>query len=258
MLSYKTTIDILKDLVNSNNLPSANSLRGADLQGVNLAGQTISHISLRDANLDGADLTGARLSHIDLSGASLRGACLDKTQLRFITAEYSILIGASGKHGSWQHINFSKANLSETKLCSGMLYLCDLESAILDRADLSNTMIISSICDKASFRNTLMASSNTFASKFNRADFQGARDFFACREIVVEILSRKINGSFQMANLIGAASLNYKWCYSEWKQLLDDNAEYRELAFKIFQDYPESGFTEALREGKPPLPYNCR
>jgi hypothetical protein len=63
------------------------SLIGADLQGTNLEGADLSHISFKDTNMEDASLQGAVLRDADLSdavlvGADLRGADLSNACVR--------------------------------------------------------------------------------------------------------------------------------------------------------------------------------
>jgi hypothetical protein len=76
---------------------------------------------------------------------------------------------------------------------------------------------------------------STIGSTFEGADFSGAKKFFLCREILVEILRREIADDFERVELVGAIAVGSRWCYPQWKQILESRPKYRDLAMEIFK-----------------------
>lgn len=224
----------------------------ADLRGANLAGKHLSLVSLAHARLDGADLTGAQLVQVDLRCATLDGARLSKTRLELVDAGSASFASAVAAESRWWGTNLTGANFTNADLRRASLSGTVLQSARFDGANLSRTTLADCVADDASFRDASLTWSNTSGTGFAGADFTGAKQFFLCREIVVEILSRNIGNDAECAKLVGAAALMPKWCYPEWKEILAIQTEYRDLALRIFERYPESGFEKALRDGLVP------
>jgi hypothetical protein len=151
--------------------------------------------------------------------------------------------------------DLSGSNLSGADLYGAMMRGCLLERARLEGANLSRSKLIYSNCSDTNFRNARFMWANTIGSTFEGADFSGAKKFFLCREILVEILKREMGNDFERVKLVGAIAVGARWCYPEWKQLLESQPQYRDLALEILQRYPDSGFNHALRTGwRPPAP----
>jgi uncharacterized protein YjbI with pentapeptide repeats len=220
---------------------------GADLRGADLSEARLTCISLRGAMLDDANLTGAHLSHVDLSGASLRGACLERTTFHQVSLVQASLAGAHANASVWRHADLTVADCTGLELREALMGTCLFERADLTDADLSLIRLIDCTCTEATFRGTTFNEANTAGSRFARAQFAGARQFFRCREIVVEILSREIGDDLERAKLVGALAMHADWCYPEWAQILTLQPHYRQVAVEIFRQYPESGFLQALR-----------
>lgn len=249
------TSDIqLLDLITNQSalsIPSGQFI-GADFSGAQLQGLKLACFSLRGVILDGADLTGARLIQVDLSGASLREARLDRTVFQLVNAAGASFTKAQCKRAFWEQVNLSGTDLAGANLRETMLRGCNFERSRLDDAELSRSKLIYSNCGDASFRNASLMWANTVGSSFMQADFVGAKNFFLCREILIEILQHSIDKDFEIAKLVGAIATGSKWCYPEWKELLKSQPHYQALALKIFQRYPQSGFIEALQDGWQP------
>lgn len=227
----------------------------ADLRGADLSGMRLASISLAAARLDGADLTGAQFSHVDLTNASLEGACLDRTRFEMVSAGSARLIGARVRDAFWEQVNLTGADLSRADLSRTTLRGARLESARLDDAVLTGGSLVYCYCEGASFRDSLLDLFNTIGSSFGGTDLTGARRFFLSRELVVEMLRREMGSDVELIKLIGAASVNPRWCYPEWKRILESDPEHRQAILNIFAHSPASGCFEALRDGwKPARP----
>ncbi len=125
-----------------------------------------------------------------------------------------------------------------------------LERTDFADADLTWLRLIDCNCAGASFEGAEFDHANTANSRFTGAHFERARRFFRCREIVMEILSREINGDLERAKLVGALAMNQDWCYPEWAKILALQPHYRQAVAGIFRQYPQSGFLEALRAAR--------
>lgn len=245
--------DLLNLLTTRSNLRVSNSeFIDINLSGAKLPGLNLTCFSLRGVILDGADLTGARLVQVDLSGASLREARLDRSMFQLVNATGASFTKVQCERAFWEQVNLSGTDFSGANLRETMLRGCNLERSRLDDAELSRSKVIYSNCGDASFRNASLMWANTVGSSFMQADFVGAKNFFLCREILIEILQHSIDKDFEIAKLVGAIATGSKWCYPEWKDLLKSQPQYQELAIKIFQRYPQSGFVEALQDGWQP------
>jgi uncharacterized protein YjbI with pentapeptide repeats len=219
----------------------------ANLRGANLAKVRLTRVSLRGAILDGADLSGARLTHVDLSGASLRGANLERASLHQVSAPRAVLAGARCADSFWQQADLTGADCTGSHWREALVADAILERADFADADLTWLRLIDGNCAEASFQGAEFDHANTAHSRFTGAHFERARRFFRCREIIVEILSREINGDLERAKLVGTLAMDQEWCYPEWAQILALQPHYRQVAIDIFRRYPDAGFIEALR-----------
>jgi Pentapeptide repeats (8 copies) len=116
-------------------LPGA--MLAGDLSGALLDGADLSHAALMNSNLSGAvlirsNLSGALLDGADLSGAQLHGADLSDTTAYFGAPNLS------GAELSWA--NLSRARLHGADLSGAEFYEVNLSDAILDGADLRETV----------------------------------------------------------------------------------------------------------------------
>lgn len=227
-------------------LPSS-AFFGVDLSGEEWAGARLSCVSLRGAILDGADFTGAHLYHVDLSGASLRGACLERTTFQQVSAVGASFAGARCADAAWSHLDCTSADFTRAQLQRALARVSLFEQADFTDADLSGIRLIDCTCSGASFCGTAWGDANTSGSRFVRAQFEDARRFSRCREIVVELLSREVGDDLERAKLVGALALHDGWCYPEWAGILALQPHYRRAVAEIFRRYPRSGCDEALR-----------
>jgi uncharacterized protein YjbI with pentapeptide repeats/beta-lactamase regulating signal transducer with metallopeptidase domain len=145
------------------------SMRGADLRGTNLAGTRLTGVSLRGANLSTADLRGAVLTGVELREANFDGALLDDVRLNGVsfrgvsvrgTALRSVITNCTGcdfsrmdLHGQDLHgitltgANFSRADLRDANLANVRFTGVDFSHADLTGADLTGASL--SGCDLA-------------------------------------------------------------------------------------------------------------
>lgn len=93
------------------------SLVGADLSNLNLAGIILTEIDLRNVNFSGSDLRSACLSRSDLSGANFQNANLSTCRIT---------------QANLQNANFTNAILSYSDLTGS-----NLENACFDNVDMS-------------------------------------------------------------------------------------------------------------------------
>lgn len=116
--------------------------------------------TMRKTNLSYADLSGANLQRVDLSGANLTGANL---------------AGANLKGAKFVGANLTGANLTGAQFdCGGLCGTANVEytnfgGAILDRANLSNT-----IGGDPIFTNVSAIGTNFSGARYARADFSNA------------------------------------------------------------------------------------
>jgi hypothetical protein len=233
--------------------PRAADFSGADLRGTDLSGISLAFVSLAGAQLDGADLSRAQLRQVDFTNASLKNARLDGARFELVHAGSASFAGAQASRTRWEMVDLTGADFANANLSRSVVRGCALESARFDGANLSDGMLVYSNAGGASFRKACFMWTNTVGTSFVEADFTEARDFFLCREIVAEILKRGAAAEPELVNTVGAITMNRKWCYPEWKQYLEAQPKYRELAFAIFSRYPDSGCTKALQDGwRPP------
>ena len=87
------------------------NLRGMDLTGTNLAGANLTWTNLVEANLTGADLRGADLTRTNLRGANLTEAKLFGADLR-----WSNLSGADLRGADLTEAHLTEANLTDAIL----------------------------------------------------------------------------------------------------------------------------------------------
>ena len=126
-------------------IASYETLKDADLRGINLRGSELHFIDFTGANLEGADFRDTRLSEVnfigaDLKDANFRGCIADK----------------------WT--TFVKANL---------------EGADLRDADLSKVRFIGGILDRAKFQGSRLEHHKAFyLTSLDRTEFDMSSDFF--------------------------------------------------------------------------------
>lgn|GEM_PF-5748155 len=75
-----------------------------------------------------------------------------------------------------------------------------------------------------------------------------AKRFFLCREMVVEVLRREVQGDAFLSQLVGGLALGQS-CYPQWKLQLSHSTSLWNLAMSIFMKYPDSGCAMALQRG---------
>jgi hypothetical protein len=205
------------------------TLLGADLCGANLHGALIRRVDLRLCNLRGANLSGATLEMVDMTGADLRGIVAEHARLR--------------------HVDLLDADLTGSDLRRSIIHGCSLERGILEDCDLTRAYLVRSSCDNVRLARARLDGLTTLSSTFRGADLAGAHRFFACPELVAEILLREANGQLTRIMECAAIVVDRERCYSEWQEYVAANPEASEFAYGVFAKYPESGCTEALRGG---------
>jgi uncharacterized protein YjbI with pentapeptide repeats len=105
-------------------------LCGANLEGVNFRGRSLSDLNLSKANLRGADLRGSRLSHVDLTRTDLKGALLAAS----VWLEVD-LVGADLSHADLSFSRVARSNLTDAKLVSSCLFGTILQQTVVINAD---------------------------------------------------------------------------------------------------------------------------
>lgn len=228
-----------------------NEFWGVDLSAENWVGARLSCLSLRGALLDGADLCGAHFYQVDLTGASLCGANLEQTVFQQVSAVRASFADARCGDSAWSFVDGTTADFTRAQLQRALWRDSRFERTNFTGADLSGIRLIDSTCTGALFQQTAWADANTSGTRFVRAEFEGAQRFFACREIVAELLSREVGNDLERAKLVGAVALHENWCYPEWAGILALQPHYRQAAEAVFRRYPRSGFLEALRAADP-------
>ena len=97
------------------------NLRGADLNGADLAGINLSHADLHRANLTGANLSEAYLRSADLRGATLTGANLRAAKLYGAYLQGADLRGADLTGAKVQNVSWQGADLREAQILPDQL-----------------------------------------------------------------------------------------------------------------------------------------
>jgi hypothetical protein len=226
---------------------SAAAFHRADLRGLDLAGRSLACLSLRGAVLDGADLSGASLEHVDLLGASLRGVDLRRASLSCVGARGACFADARLDEAFAEHVDLTGADLSRASLRNALLRVCTLTRADLGGVDLTEGRLVGCECTDTGFRDALFEEASATDSTFDRAEFAGAKRFFLCREIVVELLKRELGDDLERTMLVGALAIERGWCYAEWARILAERPGARRAAVEAFRRYPASGCAEALQ-----------
>lgn len=126
--------------------PFGPDLRGANLDGVNLAGilltfARLDHASLRGANLDGAQLETTWLDAVDLTDATLRDAHLDGAALRDSTLAGADLSGAHLPQADLGGADLRRAILCDADLTWAYLGDTQLAGADVTGARLSGAVV---------------------------------------------------------------------------------------------------------------------
>lgn len=111
------------------------SLENADLSELDLQGIKLAGISMTNADLHGSDLTKAKLAGLDMQGANLAGAVLTKANLA--------------------GVDLSAANLQQAGLQQARLMGVDLEGADLTGADLTGSTMVGVDVSGADFTDTV-------------------------------------------------------------------------------------------------------
>lgn len=214
---------------------------------IDLSGRELTGISLLGADLRYADLRNARLFRVDLRLADLRGACLQGASFNMVEATCADFAHVKGRRWRMDHVNLLEANLSAADLGESMIRNCTLERADLSATNLADAFLVQSDCSDTRFGTASLSGATTVGSRFAGAELSSARQFFACREIVAEILLREAEGDLTRIMECAAVVAERTRCYSHWKAYLADHRGAEAFAFKVFESYPESGCREALR-----------
>jgi uncharacterized protein YjbI with pentapeptide repeats len=232
-------------------LPSLPELdfHGSDLRGADLAGLELATASLRGIDLSGADLSGARLNCVDLTDAKLDGANLRGSRFELVNCSAASMEAIDAQEALWSQVDLTAARLTHARLREAAFHGCRFDRAVLDGADLTLGQLAGCRCNGTSFREATLDRTNTADSTFSDADFTGARKFAWSREIIVEILRPEIAEEFEAAQFVGAIAVGHRWCYDDWKRILEAEPDYLERALAVFRRYPESGAGRALEAG---------
>ena len=105
-------------------------LCGADLEGANFRGRSLSELNLSEANLRGADFRGSRLSQVDLTRADLKGALLAASV--WLEVE---LPGANLSHADLSFARVVRSNLMNAKLVGSCLFGTIFQRTLVTDAD---------------------------------------------------------------------------------------------------------------------------
>ena len=105
-------------------------LYGANLEGVNFRGRSLSDLNLSNANLRGADFRGSRLSHVDLTRTDLKGALLASSV--WLEVE---LVGADLSHADLSFSRVVRSNLTDATLVSSCLFGTIFQQTVVTNAD---------------------------------------------------------------------------------------------------------------------------
>jgi len=136
-------------------------LREADLQGANLEGADLSSALLIGAKLNNAKMMNARLGRADMRGASFEQANLTNANFRRAYCNDVNLVGAQLWNASFEHVNFRGADFHDASLTRADFREGTLANANLSGADLSFVFLGCVQFDNADFTN----------AKFDRTDF---------------------------------------------------------------------------------------
>jgi hypothetical protein len=225
---------------------AASDLRDLDLRGADLRGHDVSWISLRTARLDGADLRGARLRYVELDRAVLDGCDLRGAELTAVSAAGASLRGINGAGLTWSNGNLATAVLADAQLSETTWNACVLDDADLRHADARSSRWVGCSLAGADLDGSDWDGALTPGTRCPRALLGGARRFAWCRELVLEVLRLHLGDDLERAQVLAAAMVATEWCYPRWERWLAEHRSYRDLAYRIFADYPQSGCLEAL------------
>lgn len=105
------------------------TLRGANLKGLDLRYADLNGLDMRGADLRGTDLSYASLIGADLSGADLSGANLSHADMRRVNLRYADLIHADLRDADVSYANLRRADLRGANLSGANLSGADLSRA---------------------------------------------------------------------------------------------------------------------------------
>ena len=130
-----------------------------------LARATLYATSLRGANLDNVDLTGALLAMADLGRSSCRNAELRGADLRFVQLENASLQGAKFNGGGIFFPSGPSFVLRGADLTGANITGANLDRAVLDGADLSKAVLRGASLHETYISETLFIDTDLTAAK---------------------------------------------------------------------------------------------
>ncbi len=219
----------------------------ASFEGANLGGRHFGGSSLISVCFDGADLREAKFERVSIDGASFRGAVLHGATFEHARARDVDFRGADLSGAFWEHGELTGADFASAELGGLCLRYCNCDGASFRDAALRGASLINSSFSGADFTGAILLHGKTLRSSFRDADLRGARAFSRCREIVVELLSRRAGQDYELLAAVGAAALRRDWCYDRWASLLEEMPKCRRLALETFAEYALSGFLDELK-----------
>lgn len=163
-------------------IAAGESLKEANLKGINLAEAELSGADLRETNLIGADLSGANLIDADLMNANLSKANLIKTNLSEANLFEANLFEADLSYADLSGASLNEAILSGVILVEAFLFGTDLSFSNLNKANLSNAILSNAKLwlanlTSATLHNADLSSVDFERATLNEADISGANIF---------------------------------------------------------------------------------
>ena len=151
------------------------SMQRADFSGADLSGSTF-----LQANLAGSEFQSARLARCDFSEATLDEASFERAQCpesRFVGA--SMAKFRASEQADFRRSTFERARAPESAWARSCLDECDFTRAVLTRADLAESRLVTARfhgadASRARFDNAAMTGASLLEANCHEGNFEGA------------------------------------------------------------------------------------
>jgi len=189
------------------------------------------------ASLPSADWSRRRLADADV---------------RFCELQNALFVGVDAPGSFWEQCSLRRADLTGASFVDATLRDCVLERAVLRDTRFTGARLVRCSLDGAQLEGADFADATMVGCSLQDAELVGARNFSTARDMIVEVLRRAAGDDQDLIRWVGLVALKRDWCYDVWTDVLRESPRYRRLALDAFAEYPESGFSEALRSGAAP------
>jgi hypothetical protein len=163
----------------------------------------------------------------------------------------TFLSGADFSGATFEACDFRDADISHARLVSARFSGCLLEDSSLASSDLTNLIVTGSNLARGNLENALLSGLRMSECRVDGANLRGARDFFLCRPLVVEVLRQATAVDVEPFELIGVLEHRRDLCWDYWhRRALSQERDLPERlvhwAIDVFASYPESGLLGAI------------